>query len=266
MGDALYVYAFGTALDVASIGDEPAVDGTTNFQRLDEGALSAIYTPVRAEDFSQDAIDAHAKDLQWLGAIGLSHQRVNETLARGRRSIPLRAFTLFASTDNLREFMRSNAATLAATLQRLQGKSEWTFRIEFDASRWNDALLHRVDELQRISAEMETANAGRAYLLRKKLDDVKKNAARTAEESLLQEVAARLEETLAAPIDIENRGRRNGSFPQINALVGEEASARISGIEQELNARYREEGVKVIVSGPWPPYSFAGESGAGETA
>ena len=257
MAEALWVYAFGKGLDLESLREELAVDGTKRFECLNEAALDAVYTVVQADAFSQSAVDAHANDLQWLGVIGLSHQRVNEALASKRRSIPLRAFTLFASTDSLRQFMRENERALHDVLSRLEGKSEWTFRLEIDADRWNETLDDRVEELRGLKQEIEQSSAGRAYLLRKKLDDVKKSAARTAEESLLDEVSREISAKLQAPIEVENRAQRNGSFPQINALIGERDQEAVATLERELNARYNDAGVTISISGPWPPYSFA---------
>ena len=105
--------------------------------------------------------------------------------------------------------------------------------------------------------EIEQSSAGRAYLLREKLDDVKKSAARTAEESLLDEVSREISAKLKAPIEVENRAQRNGSFPQINALIGERDQEAVATLERELNARYNDAGVTISISGPWPPYSFA---------
>lgn len=257
MAEALYVYAFGRELELDALRDQLAVDGSTRFDRLTEAGLDAVFTAVSAESFSQSAVDAHANDLQWLGVIGLSHQRVNEALAQKRTSIPLRAFTLFASADSLRQYLRENEHTLRDVLSRIEGKSEWTFRLEIDADRWNETLDERIDELRAIKQEIEQSSAGRAYLLRKKLDDAKKNAARTAEESLLEEVSREITAKLHAPIEVENRAQRNGSFPQINALIDERGQQAIATLERELNARYNDSGVTVSISGPWPPYSFA---------
>ena len=86
---------------------------------------------------------------------------------------------------------------------------------------------------------------------------MKKSEARTAEESLLDEVSREISAKLKAPIEVENRAQRNGSFPQINALIGERDQEAVATLERELNARYNDAGVTISISGPWPPYSFA---------
>lgn len=257
MSEALWVYAIGTDFDAAALNGTDGVGGSTSFEVVATSQLGGMVTRVDATAFSQDALDAHGRDLEWLGAIGLAHQRVNERLSTSFRSLPLRAFTLFSSEERLRAYLEENAQELRATLNAIDGRSEWTIRIDLDAERWNEALLHRVDELRNIQSEIEGATSGRAYLLKKKLEESKKSAARKAEEDLVREVADTLEQRLGATLEVETRERRNGSFPQVNLLLAEAEAPQLRLIERELNDHYESDGVRLTVTGPWPPYSFA---------
>src|SRR5258706_346150 len=105
----------------------------------------------------------------------------NNVNARSGTIIPLRAFTLFVSEESLRRHLESERARLTKLLDRLDGKQEWTLRIEFDPQLWSEALVRRVDGLRALSDEIAAAAAGKAFLLRKKLDDEKKRASREAE-------------------------------------------------------------------------------------
>src|SRR6185369_15815840 len=71
--------------------------------------------------------------------------------SRRKRStavIPLRAFTLFSTPEALDRYLHENREQLTKTLARLDGKREWTLRVEFDAERFSDALTTRVDALR----------------------------------------------------------------------------------------------------------------------
>ena len=93
-----------------------------------------------------------------------------------RRStiIPLRAFALFSNEESLGRYLQDNATQLTRTLDRLDGKQEWTLRIEFDAQLWSNALTNRVLTLRQLNEEMATAAPGKAFLLKKKIDEEKK--------------------------------------------------------------------------------------------
>jgi len=254
--DILYVYAVGRAGQQAPLEAE-AVDGSSRIDGFDEGPLCAFFTRVDGAEFSQEGIDRRAGDLEWLGAIGYRHQATTAALMRGGTIVPLRAFTLFSSDSALREWLRGDREQLLHALERLDGKQEWTLRIEFDPERWSAALVGRVDALKSLAAEMESAPAGKAFLLRKKLDEERKKASREAERQVVEEIESEVLRRLACESVAESRERREGAFPQINVLIARDEESRLQQLREELTERYEREGVAVALTGPWPPYTFA---------
>lgn len=251
----LYVYAI-TADEVTP--DAEAVDQTRHFGSVSEGGVAAVFTSVADEAFSQEVIDQRANDLEWLGAIGYRHQSVIADLMKQTAIVPLRAFTLFSTADALRAYLAENADMLRNVLARLRDKQEWTLRIEFDAERWNDALVHRVASLRELKQQIESAAAGKAFLLRKKLDDERKKASKEAERNVVAEIERTVIERLAGSETLaESRERRDGAFPQINVLINRDEESRLQELHNELLQRYEGEGVVVALTGPWPPYTFA---------
>ena len=251
----LYVYA------ITRDRVEPraeAVDRSQKFVAIEGKGVCAIATPVNANEFSQEAIDSHAGDLDWLGAIGYRHQNVVAELMRETAIVPLRAFSLFSSEDAVRNYLREHGGELKRMLERLDGKQEWTLRIEFEPQRWSESLTQRVESLRSLATEIESAAAGKAFLLRKKLDDAKKNASKEAEQQVVSEIESAVLDKLRCETVAESRQQRAGAFPQINVLLNRDEEARLQELQNTLNDRYSSEGVTVAVTGPWPPYSFAG--------
>lgn len=258
MAWVLYVYAV-TSDAVLPAGE--AIDGSDRFASVTAGGVSAVFTPVEAADFSQEVIDRRAGDLEWLGSIGYRHQAVVAQLMKLTGIVPLRAFTLFSGEDALREYLESNSKHLATVLERLGGKEEWTLRIEFEPARWSEAMTARVTSLRALQDEIATASSGKGFLLRKKLEEERKRASRVAEEELVAEIERHILEKLRAQTVSESRERRDGAFPQINVLLNRDEEALITGLRDELAARYEREGVTLGVTGPWPPYSFIAAGG-----
>lgn len=254
MTSVLYVYA---------IAREPvtpecdAIDGTRRFGTASAAGIAAIFTPVSAAEFSQEVIDQRSGDLEWLGSIGYRHQEVVSDLMKRTAIVPLRAFTMFSSEEALRSYLYANAEMLAKMLARLDGKQEWTLRIELEPEKWNAALTTRVDSLRDLLAQIASAPPGKAFLLRKKLDDEKKRASHSAEDALVNEIEQAVVTRLRSETVAESRQRREGAFPQINVLIDRDEEAKLAELREELMRRYESEGVNLAVSGPWPPYTFA---------
>jgi hypothetical protein len=252
----LYVYAIGRTAHPMPDRVE-AIDGGEHLAAVKSDHLCAFYTAVDAAEFSQPVIDARSKDVEWLGAIGYRHQAVMTALMRGGTVIPLRAFTLFANETSLRNHLREEGTTFARILDRLEGKQEWTLRIEFRPEQWNDALIRRVDALRQLASEIDQAPTGKAYLLRKKLEEEKKRASREAEQQVVREVEEAVMNKLACDSVAESRQQRSGGFPQINVLINRDEEARLQELRDDLSRRYDSEGVNLALTGPWPPYTFA---------
>ena len=256
--NVLYVYAVTRE---AVTPEADGVDGTRRFGAAAIGGISAVFTPVNAEAFSQEAIDARAGDLEWLGAIGYRHQDVVSDLMKRTAIVPLRAFTLFSSEEAVRAYLHENREMLSKILERLDGKQEWTLRVEFDPSRWSESLTGRVQSLRDLQNEIATAAPGKAFLLRKKLDDERKRASHAAEQEVVAEIERLVLDKLGCETVAETRERRDGAFPQINVLLNRDEEASLQELGETLNARYEHEGVVLGLTGPWPPYTFASLKG-----
>lgn len=254
MDTVLYVYAVTRD---AVTPDSEAVDQTRHFGTVTVDGVAAVFTPVSALEMSQDVIDRRAADLEWLGSIGYRHQAVVSELMKSTAIVPLRAFTLFSSAASLRDYLTEHRDELTRVLDRLDGKQEWTLRIELEPERWSEALVQRVESLRNLQQEIDASNPGKAFLLRKKLDEEKKRASREAEEQLVGEIERAVTQKLQCDTVAETRERREGAFPQINVLLNRDEEASLRELQSELGDRYEAEGVTIAVTGPWPPYTFA---------
>jgi hypothetical protein len=234
-----------------------AVDGSSNLEKIVEGPLCGFCTPIDLRAYSQQAVDSHSGDLEWLGAIGYRHQAVMQALMSGGTVIPLRAFTMFGSRQMIEAQLRSGRDQFTKVLERLDGKQEWTLRIEFEPERWNEALVSRVRSLRAIVDEMEAAGPGKAFLLKKKLDDERKKASRDAELQVAGEIEKEILGKLACETVAESRQQREGAFPQINVLLNRDEEFKLQELHRALSDRYASDGITLAVTGPWPPYTFA---------
>lgn len=250
----LYVYA--VTRDAVTPACE-AIDQTRHFGTVGVDGLAAVFTAVSAAEMSQEVIDRRAADLEWLGAIGYRHQAVVSELMKLTPIVPLRAFTLFSNAAALREYLDDHRDALAKVLERLDGRQEWTLRIELEPQLWNDALERRVPALQKMREKIEESPEGTAYLLRKKLDEQKKQVSRIEEEKLVAEIESAIAQKLRCETVSESRERRDGAFPQINVLLNRDEDAALIELQHELAERYESDGVTLAVTGPWPPYTFA---------
>lgn len=260
----LYVYAIASSADPARLTDETrSIDGGSSFESCEVDGLTAVYTSVPTQDFSQEVIDSHAADMEWLGGIGWRHQNVVDRIASSSAVVPLRAFTMFHSTDSLESFLRERSSAVRKLLARLAGKEEWSVRIDFIAERWSEALVERDETLRNLGRDVAAASGGRKYLLERKFADARKDAARDAEHQVVAEIEKALASGLEVPTIVGSRQKQGGSSPQIDLLVPKASEEDLLRVVESIGRKYSPEGISLALSGPWPPYSFASEEQIG---
>lgn len=253
-----WVYAFAEVFEPDVLESLPeGVDGSKRFSVAGNGELVAVFSPVDPVEFSQEVIDRRSRDLDWLGRLGFRHQSVIAHLAERTTVVPLRAFTLFSSIEKLVDYLDQNEDDLSELLEALEGREEWTIRVELDAERWQKGIVARVESLAQIERDAESASSGKAFLLRKQLDEKRKEAAKEAEASLVRELEASIESALDCDLIVETRQQKEGSFPQLDILIAAGDRDSLASLHEKLQSKHAAEGVTLVLTGPWPPYSFA---------
>ena len=209
-------------------------------------------SPVPASEYSQESIDKHADDLEWIGAIGLGHQRINDALASRGDVIPLRAFTLFSDESAVRAWLEEQNDALARVREHIAGKLEWTIKLQIEGTAW----MMKSPDIEALEEEIASAPAGKAFLLRKKLERELERSRGDMETELVTEVAARIEKESGAESVVETRAGRSGANPQIDLLYDRDRTDELERLLEQLELELKGKEISIAVTGPWPPYSF----------
>ncbi|PXY19062.1 GvpL/GvpF family gas vesicle protein [Prauserella muralis] len=250
---ALWVYAVTTGLAAERLGTDRGVGGAP-VRPLTEGELTALVSPVDLAEFGEEALRRNLEDLDWLAATARAHDTVVTAAARAATAaVPLRLATVYLGEDRVRGLLAERRADFTAALELLAGRTEWGVKAYADP----DALA----EDAAAPAEGSGQGAGTAYLLRRK-------AQLSAREAAQREAAAHAEHLHTALARLAVSARRHP--PQDPALSRERGWMVLNGAylvdddRAEELARQVEalagtrRGVRLELTGPWPPYSFAG--------
>ncbi|WP_030240385.1 MULTISPECIES: GvpL/GvpF family gas vesicle protein [unclassified Streptomyces] len=212
---------------------------------------------VPAADYDEAPLKAHLDDLDWLESTVRSHHAVVAALvASGAAVLPLRLATVYRDEDRARQALDTRREYFASLLDRLTGHVELGVKIYATP----DITPPEADT----DAEREPATGlgvGRAYLaIRRRRQRRNEEAWRT-----VAQAAAHLTET-AGTLAVDRvahtpqRGSLAGSAPGTN--VGNDAylvpTHRVDAFRSRVLAAAAEvPGLRVEVTGPWAPYSFA---------
>lgn len=243
---SLYVYCLGDELPESAFEGTTGVGGAAVRLLSLKGPLSAVVSEAPAEP-----IAVNEENLQ-------AHNRVNAAALAASTPLPFR-FGTRAAPERLAEYAATNEAALASALARVRGTVEMGVKLMSKAAgEAREADGESVGGPKDSAPAEATVGRGTAFLLKKRREALGGEEARLRAEGL----AAWLAEGVAG-LARESAVRVNSSeaiVVRAAHLVGrervEEYRARLRGL------RAARADVRLLASGPWPPYSFSDIKGA----
>lgn len=215
------------------------------------GAVAAAVSAVPGEEFSEAALKTGLEDLDWLEATARAHHFVVDALAARTTVLPLRLATVYRDEARVAEMLSERRELFGALLDRLEGHVEWGVKVYAEAAP---------ADLAGPSATRDEPASGRAYLQRRR------QQYRTREEvwrAAGTAVRRTEEEARALAVD---RARHRPQQGDLAEGPGENVANDAYLVPRPLAEEFRERmrhaadglpGVRVEVTGPWAPYSFA---------
>ncbi len=257
----LWLYAVARGLAPASLGDLRGVAGAevravaVAGEGAGEGTLTAVVSPVPLTEFGEEALRRNLEDLDWLAATARAHDTVVAAVSGvASAAVPLRLATVCFDEERVRTLVEESRHAFTATLDALTGRTEWGVKVYTDPAK----LAESAEPAE--AAPSSPGGSGAAYLRRRKAA----LSARETGERVAAEHAERLHARLASaavahrrhpPQDPKLSGERDHMVLNGAYLVDDDRASGFAELVRELDAEH--EAVRVELTGPWPPYSFA---------
>ena len=267
-GTAYYLYCLtpgACGIPASAIG----VDGKQGVMVRACGGIGVVFSPAELEEFCGESAEAHLQDLAWLGPRVCRHEAVIEEVNHRVPVLPARFATLFNSLDSLQRFVLEHRDAVAKFFTRLADQREWAVKglldrpqaLEGPGSPGRPAADERAPaaspgaryfEEKRIKAQWE-----RDFNLRLK------EFCRRAAAALAEHAGSFRERKVLAPVDAETDAEvvLNWAF-----LVPPPALDEFRGCLAQLNEGEAFPGLRLTLTGPWPPYSFVPDLSVGVAA
>jgi hypothetical protein len=258
-GQLSYVYAVGSreaplddaAAEVLGQDDSP-------LRSVTAAGLRALVGSVPGELYGEAGLRAQLEDMERLETVARRHHAVVDAAFRHAGVVlPMRLATLCLDDDRVVGMLRERAGEFGDLLHRLEGRSEWGVKVYVDAAA---ASRQTVPETEPPGPAAASSSPGRDYLRRRRTQrDSGRRAYRDAE-SVLARIAQSTEGLAVASVAHRPQQGELATGPGenvanhaylVDADRGEDFAAALSA------AAAASPGVRVEVTGPWAPYSFA---------
>jgi Gas vesicle synthesis protein GvpL/GvpF len=231
------------------LGDLPALLPDRPLEAVARGDLRAVACRVPA-----DLLDERAtEDLDLVERLARGHDRVLRALARRTVVVPARLGSLYPSRQAVARMLDDNRTALTAALERLSGRFEWGVKVYAEPAQERPAPRPPAGDRP----------SGVAYLRRKQAEQEQRAAAQRDGAALAAElhraIAARAHAAVSRPQqDPRLSGRRTPMLLNGAYLVDRADEKAFTAAVHQLAERHQPAGLRLELTGPWPPYSFAG--------
>ncbi|QGV77716.1 GvpL/GvpF family gas vesicle protein [Streptomyces ficellus] len=243
-----YVYAVTRPFDGVLPEGAHGIDGEPP-HLLRHGDLVAVTGAVPAGEFDEAPLRARLEDLDWLAATARAHDAVVAALSTVTCPLPLRLATVCRDDSGVRRLLEDGHDRFVRALARLDGRVEWGVKVYAEPGAAEEAE----------PAAPEPGASGRDYLRRRL------NARRSREgdwqraDALSRRLHGELSRHAEAGTVHRPQDTRLSNAPGVNVLNAAYLVDRARSPEfVQLVEAVSEPGVRVELTGPWAPYSFAG--------
>jgi len=218
----------------------------------DPGRVRAVLSEVRREDFSGQGAEERLQDLGWLAPRAALHEAVVEQVMGQAQVLPAPFATLFESRESVRQFLVEHTAPITGFFEDLGNKREWAVK----------GLLDRAAPAKESRLESEAQPAGKSYLQKKRAQAASKDAIRKELRAACEQAAAELKQQAQAFRERKVwKASQSPGQPELifnwAFLVPAAEEAAFHQTVTRLDEQHRAVGLSLMLSGPWPPYSFA---------
>jgi hypothetical protein len=257
-----YVYCVVAGDASPAVADVRGVDPEHGVRVVRHRGMTALASSVPLTEFGAEPLKRNLNDVQWLERTARAHQGVVSRALAAGTTVPLRLCTVCSDDAGVREMLDREHDSLAAALARLAGREEWGVKLIGDPREVRDAARQRASRGNDLAA---SPGSGRAHLdrvrrdrvAREEVQRIARNAAQAVHRELRSQAAA-ARALRAPPRELSGESGAlvlNGAY-----LVDRDRAAEFRALATELGERQRAHGMRLEITGPWPPYSFVGDT------
>lgn len=243
---ASYVYLAARDVPEDAVAEATGLEGAP-LRLVRNAGLIAVVSTVDLAEFGEEGLRRNLENLEWLERVARTHDDVVHRIGGLTSVAPWRLATIMLDDDRVADLLKEWAVELKASLDRVEGCSEWSVKM--------------ITEVSNEPATDDDAPAtGTAYLQRRRAENSRRTNAQESAAAAAEEIHVALSQLTAASRRLPPQDRRltgykgemmlNGAY-----LVPDEQIEQFAALVKEIGDDLA--GSRLDLNGPWPPYSFA---------
>ena len=261
---AYYVYCVAQSIPAAEIVGElrpPSIEDGTSLELINSKELTAVVSPVPLSSYGEEALAQRLSDAAWMAIRAMRHEQVVEHFAKRTSVVPLRFGTIYLDRSGVEGMLIDKREQLTSIIQRLKDREEWGVNVYSDRAILLDNITSVSPRLREMTEAAKNAPPGQSYLMLKKIealraDETKAEVARAADEveTKLKDQSDDSVRLRILKVETTEHGELKAKFA---FLVPRSSFEDFRNAAEQLAEQMEASGIRIELTGPWPPYNFA---------
>lgn len=183
----------------------------------------------------------------------LTHEHVNSTVMKEYTVIPMSFGTVFRTGGDVTEFLKDTIVALQDVLEKMENKIEFGLKVNWEPDQVLIEVEEEREDIRLLKAEIASNRLASTYFARMQLGRLVERAMSEKSENYVRDIYSYLRDHAIASRDSKPIGDKmilNAAF-----LVERDKTELFDQKVKELGETY-EGKLKLVYSGPWPPYNF----------
>jgi hypothetical protein len=260
---AFYLYCVGSGPALAPLvydSTPAAIEDEGRLELIEEKGLAAVVSRVPLKDYDEGALPAHLQDAAWMALRAMRHERVVDYFAKRASIVPLRFGVIYLDRAGVERMLGERGAELSAAIKRLDGREEWGVNVFCDRKALMDSITSISPLLRELNEQAARAQPGQAYLMRKKIDALRKDEARAEVKRAVENIELELQKQSEGATRLrllkDEAGEPGELVGKLAFLVARAGFQEFRSAAERLATEHGGAGFRLELTGPWPAYNF----------
>ena len=222
-------------------------------------SFAAVYNMVALDTFVGASAEENMKNIDWIAPLAMRHEKVIEFMMKETSVYPVRFATLFSSVESLRQNLTLNSGLISDFLDQNGNKVEYSLKGVLDRKEVFDALIKT--EFKEQKKHLDALSPGKKYLaehqFKKKVEAGVKEWGKKNCSAFLEHLTEKYQDFSPRKIFREKTDKNETEMVfNFAFLIHREKEASFLEEIARKKETFSKTGFSLMVSGPWPPYSF----------
>ncbi|MEI7485267.1 MAG: GvpL/GvpF family gas vesicle protein [Ignavibacteriota bacterium] len=233
----------------------------TDLKCFEWGGFYVAGKYVTIDEYSEDNLKQNVNDVVWIEKNAREHVAVISKVMEHNNIIPFKFGTIFSTKEKLDTFISDYSASLADNLKKCEEHEEWSVKIYCNRETFKQQIETLSKEVSELETLIRSSSPGKAYILERKKSglietEIDKHSYiyGTNYYSLFLKLSEYSE--LNSLLPKEMTGRNDDMILNVAFLVSKSKVGNFKNTAAMLKKEKNILGLDVVVTGPWPPFSF----------